>query len=178
MPKKCSYPNYLGKFPEGMLEQCAIENCLNRLHHSCQTEYEHSQNIDMGLHKHWFCCCAGKIKEVSESNSRENASESNPDGRLKYDRTHNNKSPAIHLRYSVVEDAGVTNTKNLSQIIIPESKETNAFDLESNSGEKVSQIKRAGRLKLDSSYDNESPTIDLRDSTAKDASSTARKNPP
>ena len=49
------------------------------------------------------------------------------------------------------------------------------FDLESNVGEKVSQTKRAGRLKENSAYNNESSEIDLRYSVAEDAGVTAGK---
>ena len=72
MHPKCSYPNCLGIFPEGILEQCAIEGCTNRLHHACQTEYESSQNIDLGLHKYCFSCCDRKIKGVSQSKEYHN----------------------------------------------------------------------------------------------------------
>ena len=50
-------------FPEGVLEQCAITNCLKRSHHSCQTEFEHSQNVDVGLHKHFFVATLEKSKK-------------------------------------------------------------------------------------------------------------------
>ena len=129
VPKKHSYPNCLGMFPLGMLEQCAIRNYLNHLHHPCQTEHEHSQNIDAGLHKHCFCCCARKMKEASESNSGKNMSQRNPSGRLKDNRAHNNESPTIHLRNSSAEDAGIADEKNLSQLKKPGTKESNMFDL-------------------------------------------------
>ena len=97
---------------------------------------------------------------------------------MKDDRACDNESPTIYVRNYSAEDAGSTTGKNLFQIIIPANKETNVFDLESNSGEKASQSKRSGRLKEDSSYDDESPAIDLRDSAAEDAGSTAGKNHP
>ena len=101
------------------------------------------QNVDMGLHKHCFRCCAGKMKEASESNSEENASQRNPAGRLKDDRACDNESPTINLHDSAAEEKGVTDGNNLSQLIIPETLESNVFDLESNSGAKVSQIQPA-----------------------------------
>ena len=44
MPPKYSYPNCLGAFQEGTLEQCAIEACANRSYHPYQT-YESSQTL-------------------------------------------------------------------------------------------------------------------------------------
>ena len=79
------------------------------------------------------------MKEAPESNSRENVPQGSPAGRLKDGRAHNNVSPTIHIQDSTAEDEGVTNGKNFAQIIIPETKESNAFDLESNSVVKVSQ---------------------------------------
>ena len=99
MHPKCSYPNCLGIFPEGILEQCAIEGCTNRLHHACQTEYESSQNIDLGLHKYCFSCCDRKIKGVSQSNSGKEKSQSNEG---------NNESRGTDLRGSLAEDTGCT----------------------------------------------------------------------
>ena len=104
MPPKCSYPNCLGIFLEGILEQCAIEACTNCLHHPCQTEYESSQNIDLGLHKYCFCCCDRKIKAVSQSNSGEKVLQSTPAGRGKEDSVGNSESPTIDLLGSVAED--------------------------------------------------------------------------
>ena len=50
------------------------------------------------------------------------------------------------------------------------------FDLESNSGKKVSHANRGRRLKKHSAYDSESSTIDTRDSIAEDASVNAGNN--
>ena len=108
MPPKCSYPNCLGIFPEGILEQCATEGCTNRLHHACQAEYESSQNIDFGLHKYCFSCCDRKIKAVSQSNSGKEVSQSDPVGRGKEDNEGNNESRGSDLRGSLAEDTGCT----------------------------------------------------------------------
>ena len=120
---------------------------FNRLHLPCQTGHEHSHNIDMGLHKYCFCCCAGKMKESSESNFEKNASQRNSSRRLKDDRVHNDESSTTHLRDSAVEDRSITDGKNLSQILIPGTKESNVIDLELNSGAKVSQSQPAERSK-------------------------------
>ena len=74
-------------------------------------------------------------------------SQRNPSGRLKDDRVHNNESPTIHLRDFAAEDANITDGKNLSQIMIPGTKESNVIDLELNSGAKVSQSQPAERSK-------------------------------
>ena len=89
----------------------------------------------------------------------------------------NDESPAIDLRNSLAEDAGSASGNNIYQMIILANKETNAFYLESNSGEKVSQRKRAGRLIEDSAYNKKLSAIDVRDSVAGDGDSTTRNNP-
>ena len=67
---------------------------------------------------------------------------------MKDDRAHNNESPTIHLRDSSVEEMDFTDGNNLYQMIIPGTLESNAFDLESNSGAKVPQIEPAERSKV------------------------------
>ena len=72
-------------------------------------------------------------------------SQRNSSGRLKDVRAHNNESPTIHLRDFAAEDEGITDGKIFSQIIIPRTKESNVFDLESNSGAKASRSQPAER---------------------------------
>ena len=140
MTSKCIHPNCQGVFPEGMLEQSTIEDCGNLLHHPCQTEYERSQNIDLGLHKYCFSCYDRKTKAASPSKVGEKVLPSNPAGRGKEDSADNNESPEIDLRDVVDEDQGCATRKNLPEIIIPANEETIVPELKEKNGFKENNV--------------------------------------
>ncbi len=58
---KCSYPSCLGVYLPNLLEICQTSGCNGKLHHLCQTEFEHGQNIDVGLSKKCMTCLAAVI---------------------------------------------------------------------------------------------------------------------
>ena len=81
MPTKYSYPICLGIFPDANLETCCNVNCDDKLHHCCQTEYEHNEQVDLVLCKYYFNCCNAEIKEVLKSKKERSTNDENDDGR-------------------------------------------------------------------------------------------------
>ena len=142
MPTKCCYPDCGGIFPDTLLEPCLKENCNIRLHHVCQTEWESTRDVDIGLHKYCYNCCIEAVKTKYPhglvSNEKEKSGNKKNDNDDDSDRTIDLNSTAVQdtSNDKMAEEAEETveaqaieiqerpqTGKNLPEIIIPANEE-------------------------------------------------------
>ena len=65
MPPKCTYPGCTGIFQEGNLEKSSKANCKLHLHHACQADPEHQDNVELDLHKFCYSCYNEEVKQAN-----------------------------------------------------------------------------------------------------------------
>eukprot|EP00957_Ditylum_brightwellii_P212113 15366985-Ditylum_brightwellii.AAC.1 len=64
---RCSYTCCLGVYPPNLLEVCQTTRCKKKVHHLCQIEFKHRQNIDAGLSKKCMRCLTMIVEKQNSS---------------------------------------------------------------------------------------------------------------